>query len=114
MLRDYIDSGTETHGQVRRLSFDRDVETAIYNAFPHHLTRLLRAHPLRCQMAFVRGTESAETRRAGLIATQRLAQGRISSIEGSHLFPLERPFETAAEVVRLIDSLRVPARPPPL
>ena len=39
-------------------------------------------------------------------ATQRLAQGRVGSIEGSHLFPLERPAETAAEVLRLIGAMR--------
>ena len=106
MLRDYIASGTETHGKLQRLSFHRDVETAIYNALPHHLNRVLRAHPLRCPMAFVRGTESDEVRRVGLSATHRLAHGRVSSIEGSHLFPLERPAETAAEVLRLIGAMR--------
>ncbi len=106
VLRDYIASGTEAHARARRLSFHRDVETAIYNALPHHLTRVLRARPLRCAMAFVRGTESREIRQVGLRATHRLAQGRISSIEGSHLFPLERPFETAAEVLQLIATMQ--------
>ena len=106
VLRDYIGSGTEAHGTLRRLSFQRDIETAIYNSLPHHLTRVLRTHPLCCPLAFVRGTESDEVRRTGLAATQRLAHGRISAIEGSHLFPLERPEETAAEVVRWIDAMR--------
>jgi pimeloyl-ACP methyl ester carboxylesterase len=114
MLRDYIASGTESHGKLRRLSFHRDVETAIYNALPHHLTRVLRAHPLQCQMAFIRGTESTEMRQVGTRATERLAQGRISSIEGSHLFPLERPAETAAEVLKLIAAMRKEARTPRL
>jgi pimeloyl-ACP methyl ester carboxylesterase len=114
MLRDYIASGTETQGKLRRLSFHRDVETAIYNALPHHLTRVLRAHPLQCKMAFIRGTESTEIRQVGMRATERLAQGRISSIEGSHLYPLERPAETAAEVLRLIANMRREARTPRL
>ena len=109
MLRDYIASGTETHGAQRRLSFHRDVETAIYNTLPHHLARVLRAHPLRCDMAFVRGTDSQEIRQVGMRATERLAQGRVSRIEGSHLFPLERPAETAAEVLKLIATMA--ARP---
>jgi pimeloyl-ACP methyl ester carboxylesterase len=104
-LRDYIASGTEAHGKHQRLSFERDVETAIYNALPHHLTRTLRAHPLQCAMAFVRGTESDELKRVGLSATQRLTQGRISAIPGSHLFPLEHPLETATEVLHWIASL---------
>ena len=113
MLRDYIASGTEAHGAVRRLSFHRDVETAIYNTLPHHLARVLRAHPLQCPAAFVRGTDSQEIRQVGLRATQRLVHGRISAIEGSHLFPLERPAETAATVLQLIESMRsgtAPAR----
>jgi pimeloyl-ACP methyl ester carboxylesterase len=110
MLRDYIASGTETHGKLRRLAFHRDVETAIYNTLPHQLARVLRAHPLQCPTAFVRGTESEEVRRVGLRATERLIghppQGRLVAIEGSHLFPLEHPAETAAIVLKLIESMR--------
>jgi pimeloyl-ACP methyl ester carboxylesterase len=106
VLSDYIASGTENHDKFRRLSFQRDIETAIYNTLPHHLARLLRAHPLQCEIAFVRGSQSDEIRLVGMRATQRLAQGRISCIEGSHLFPLERPAQTAAEVLRWIESMR--------
>ena len=118
MLRDYIASGTEAHGLLRRLSFHRDVETALYNTLPHHLARVLRAHPLQCGMGFVRGTESQEIRQVGMRATERLAgpsrEGRITSIEGSHLFPLERPAETAAAVLKLIESMRPASRTPRL
>lgn len=109
VLRDYIDSATEEHAGVRRLSFQRDIETAIYNNLPHHLARVLRAHPLRCPAAFVRGTESNEVRQVGMAATERLTKGRVVSIEGSHLFPFERPAQTAAEVLRLIESMQAGA-----
>jgi pimeloyl-ACP methyl ester carboxylesterase len=107
VLRDYIDAGTEpeSSGKLHRLSFQREVETDIYNALPHHLSRLLRAHPLHCGMAFIRGTESTEVRQVGMAATRRLAQGRISTLAGSHLFPFEQPIETAAEVLRWIKAL---------
>ena len=114
VLRDYIACGTEpladAHEKGRRLSFDRAVETAIYNTLPHHLERVLRRHPLQCPMAFIRGTGSEEVRRVGLSATIRLAQGRVSAIEGSHLFPLERPIDTAAEVLRWIESMHAGPR----
>jgi surfactin synthase thioesterase subunit len=55
---------------------------------------------LQCPLAFIGGKDSLELRRAGLDATQRLAHGRISMLEGGHLFPMERPAETAAEVLR--------------
>lgn len=99
VLRDYVAAGTEPAGAQRRLSFHREVETDIYNTLPHHVPRLLRTHPLRCPMAFIGGTESAEVRQVGLRTTTRLAQGRVSWIEGGHLFPMERPQETAAAVL---------------
>jgi pimeloyl-ACP methyl ester carboxylesterase len=105
VLRDYIDSGTENDADTHRLSFHRDIETAIYDTVPHHLDRLLRAHPLQCRMAFVRGTESNEVRLAGMRATERLARGHVVEIEGSHLFPFERPLETAIAVSNLIESM---------
>ncbi len=114
VLQDYIASGTETHGAQRRLSFEREVETAIYNTLPHQLARRLRAHPLRCGMAFIQGSDSTEIRQVGLRATARAAQGRISTITGSHLFPLEHPRETATEVLRWIAALAQAASTPRL
>jgi pimeloyl-ACP methyl ester carboxylesterase len=113
VLRDYIACGTEEHADdgasVQRLAFARDVETAIYRSLPDHIARLLRTHPLRVPAAFVRGSRSEEVRRVGLAATRRLTHGRISTVEGSHLFPFERPAETAAEVLRWIDAMAAPA-----
>ena len=105
VLREYISCGVEPGEHGQRLSFERTVETAIYNTLPHQLDRVLRRHPLQCPMAFVRGSASDEVRRVGMSATQRLAQGRVSVIEGGHLFPFEKPVETAAEVTRWITAL---------
>ena len=117
VLHDYIEAGTEPHesheagASARRLAFEREIETAIYHSLPHHLAHVLRRHPLQCPIAFVRGTESVEVRRVGLAATQRLTHGRISAIEGTHLFPFERPAETAAEVLRWIATFRMHSKP---
>ena len=115
VLRDYIESGVEPDeavaGGAHRLRFRREVETEIYNSLPHHMPKLLRTHPLRCPLAFIGGTESQEVRRVGLDATRRLAHGRMARIEGSHLFPLEKPLETAAEVLRQIESMRAQTLP---
>lgn len=108
VLADYIKSGTEPQGKGRGLAFDRAIETAIYTSLPHHLARVLRTHPLQCPLAFVRGTESDEVKRVGMAATKRLAHGRVSSIPGGHLFPLEHPQETAAEVLRWIGLMQTP------
>jgi pimeloyl-ACP methyl ester carboxylesterase len=103
VLQDYIACGIEpaADGGVT-LAFRRDVETHIYNTLPHHMGRVLRRHPPRCPVSFIAGTRSAENRRAGLAATRALTHGRIEWIEGTHLFPMERPLETAQAVLRAL------------
>lgn len=102
VLRDYIAAGMEPSGPQHALSFRREIETDIYNTLPHHIAGVLRRHPLACPLAFIGGTRSAEVRQVGMRATERLAAGRVSWIEGSHLFPMERPAETATAVLEVL------------
>ena len=105
VLRDYIASGIEpdplTGGGVR-LAFAREIETHIYNTLPHHLGTLLHRHPPKCPVSYIGGTRSAEGRQAGLAATRALVHERLMWVEGSHLFPMEKPAETAAAVLASI------------
>jgi pimeloyl-ACP methyl ester carboxylesterase len=100
VLQDYIAHGTHDEGQgdeqKRVLSFDRVVETAIYNTLPHNLDALLKRHPLKCPAAFLGGTQSVEMKQVGMGMTEKVTKGRIMMLEGSHLFPMERPIATAA------------------
>ena len=80
------------------LSFDRDVETAIYNTLPDNLERIVRRHPLKCPVAFIGGRQSAEMKRIGTAMTDQLARGRIHMLDGTHLFPMEKPLATAAAI----------------
>lgn len=105
VLHDYVDSGTERDGAQHRLAFRREIETDIYTTLPHHIARLLRRRPLRCPAGFVGGTGSAEVRQVGMAATERLTAGRVVWIEGSHLFPMERPDETAEAVLGVIATM---------
>lgn len=102
VLADYVHHGTQscvTDGQSRRaLRFDRDVETAIYNTLPDNLQTLLRQHPLRCPVTFIGGLQSNELRQVGLLLTRRVTQGRITMLDGSHLFPMEKPLVTSAAI----------------
>lgn len=102
VLADYIEHGTadaQVDGQPRRvLRFERDVETAIYNTLPHNLEALLKQHPLRCPVAYIGGTHSAEMRQVGMALTQRVTKGRIMLLDGGHLFPMERPQVAAAAI----------------
>jgi pimeloyl-ACP methyl ester carboxylesterase len=105
VLRDYVTYGTEEVDGKRVLAFDRDVETAIYNGLPHNLERQLKRHPLQCPAHFIGGTESDELRRVGMKLTTRLVKGRVTMLEGSHLFPMEKPIEAAAAIADAIRAL---------
>jgi pimeloyl-ACP methyl ester carboxylesterase len=88
-----------------RLAFRRAVETRIYDTLPHHVEALLRRHPLRCPFAYVAGTRSAENRQLGIGLVRRLAGPHWRVIEGTHLFPMEKPDETAATVLALLKEM---------
>ena len=102
VLRDYIEHGTHDavgQGQSQRLlSFDRDVETAIYNTLPDNLERLIKLHPLKCPVTFIGGRQSAEMKQVGMAMTEKVTKGRIMMLDGSHLFPMEKPLATAAAI----------------
>lgn len=107
MLSDYIDYGIPQAGAdgARTLAFDRQVEYLIYRTLPHTLGPRL-AHGAPVPVGFLAGTRSREVRQVGLDATHRAAHGRIEWLEGSHLFPMERPIETARALQRMLNSLK--------
>lgn len=98
VLRDYIEHGTHDAQGQRLLSFDRNVETAIYNTLPDNLDRLLARHPVKCPVAFIGGRQSVEMRQVGMAMTEKVTRGRIMMLDGSHLFPMEKPLTTAATI----------------
>ena len=98
VLQDYAAHCTHDEDGERVLSFDRDIETAIYNTLPHNLDQLLRRHPLRCPVAFIGARASQENKQVGLAMTERVTEGRMMMLDGSHLFPMERPAATAAAI----------------
>lgn len=113
VLDDYLAAGFEPDpaGGVR-LAFRREIESRLYNTLPHHLGPLLRLHPPRCPVSFIGGTRSAEVRQVGLGATRALVHGRLLWIDGSHLFPMEQPQQTATAVLQLLGPVRPDARAP--
>jgi hypothetical protein len=98
----------------RVLSFRREVESAIYDAIPVNLESLLRRHPLKCPVAFIGGLHSEELRRVGTTLTEKITRGRITMVDGTHLFPMEHPITTAATMeaalLNLMDVRRGKAR----
>ncbi len=98
VLQDYIAHGTHDEDGERVLSFDRDVETQIYNTLPNNLEAMLRRHPLRCPVAFIGGRSSQEMQQVGMAMTEQVTKGRIIMLDGTHLFPMEKPVATAAAI----------------
>jgi len=115
VLDDYIACGIKDQDQDPAggggvtLAFDRQVETRIYNTLPHQLDRVLRRRPLRCPLGFIAGTRSQEVRTGGLGPAHALAGERFAWIDGTHLYPMEKPQETADQVLALLAGMR-PAR----
>ena len=66
-------------------------------------------------MGFIGGTDSQEMKQVGMAMTLRLVgkahPERLRILEGSHLFPMERPLETAAAIDDMLHAL-APARKP--
>ena len=112
MLAAYVKAGFEDADDKVVLAVRREIETRIYNTLPHHVPALLRKHPPRCAVGFVAGTRSAEMRQGGFASSHKLAGDRWRWIEGSHLYPMERPDDTALLVLELLNSM-TPVAPRP-
>ena len=110
VLRDYIAHGTHNEGtgpeKKRVLSFDRDIETAIYNTLPNNMDSLLKRHPLKCPVAFIGGRHSVEMKQVGMAMTEKVTRGRLTILDGSHLFPMEKPGVTAAAMEAALLNLQ--------
>jgi surfactin synthase thioesterase subunit len=72
---------------------------------PDNLNGLLQKHPLRCPAAFIVGLQSQEVQRVGIALMAKVTQGRVTMLDGSHLFPMERPAATAAAIEAAVLAL---------
>lgn len=98
VLSDYIDCGTVQTGRGVELVFRPQIEARIYRTIPHHLPRL--AGKLSLPIRYIGGTRSREAKLARLGFMKRAFDIDFAFVEGSHLFPLERPAEAAAAIRR--------------
>jgi pimeloyl-ACP methyl ester carboxylesterase len=121
MLDAYVASGFDDVAGRVALGFRREIEARIYDTLPHDLGARLRRHPLRCPAACIAGTQSAEMRQAGLDGIRGLVGSRLHWIEGTHLYPMEKPEQTAALVLQCIAEFAAerprataPATPSPI
>ncbi|NBA97338.1 alpha/beta fold hydrolase [Pseudomonas sp. R5(2019)] len=106
-LEAYLQHGLREEAGGLRLSFNAATEINIYRSVPHQSPGRLRQ--LQLPLALVGGTHSEVVMRHHASAARRLPFGEFHRMQGGHMFPLERPHDTA----RLLTSLfeRWQARP---
>jgi surfactin synthase thioesterase subunit len=56
-------------------------------------------------VAFIGGRDSLEMRQVGMTMTEKVTRGRITMLDGSHLFPMEKPLVTAAAMEAALHNL---------
>ena len=101
-LRDYAESGTTALADGgRRLAFRPAIENAIYNTLPHSVPHY--KGQLQVPAVFVAGSDSTVLHRSDLDYMRRHFAVNVLQQKGSHLFPLERPQETAALILSQLD-----------
>lgn len=103
VLRDYVEHGTVQNGANFSLVFKPSIEAKIYQTLPDYLPKL--KGKLKVPAAYIGGTNSQEARLARLSFMRKNFPFEFRFVEGSHLFPFERPFETAQVMKQIIESI---------
>jgi len=99
VLRDYIEFGTFETEKGFQLFFKPSIEAQIYRTIPHDLPQFRGR--LKVPTAYIGGSNSREARLARLSFMRKHFPIDFHFIEGSHLFPLEKPQETADLIRRI-------------
>ncbi len=97
VLRDYAEHGTIETERGFELLFKPSVEAKIYRALPHNLPKF--RGKLEVPAAYIGGSSSREAKLARLSFMRKYFPFEFHFLEGSHLFPLEKPRETA-EIIK--------------
>jgi pimeloyl-ACP methyl ester carboxylesterase len=102
VLRDYVEHGTIDDENGVRLLFDPRIELQIYRTIPHDFSKY--RGKLKVPAAYIGGTRSREARLARLGFMRRNFPFRFYFTDGSHLFPMEKPQETARLIKLAIEN----------
>jgi pimeloyl-ACP methyl ester carboxylesterase len=103
VLRDYVEHGTTENEQGIKLFFDPRIEAEIYRTIPHNFARY--RGKLKVPAAYIGGTRSREARLARLSFMRRNFPFQFYFLDGSHLFPLEKPARTARQIKIAVRNL---------
>lgn len=102
-LHDYIQYGLELKEDGYHLRFDRQIEYDIYRTIPHVLPsykgKLVRP------AAMIYGDKTTVVDKIDIRYMQRHFNIKSTKIKGTHLFPMERPKETADQIIQIINAI---------
>lgn len=103
VLRDYVRHGTVSSDDGIKLFFEPEIELEIYRTIPHDFSKY--RGKLKVPAAYIGGSDSREARLARLGFMRRNFPFRFYFTAGSHLFPLEKPRETARLIKIAVENL---------
>ncbi|PAM62710.1 alpha/beta hydrolase, partial [Acinetobacter baumannii] len=95
----YLQHGLHQVGDRLRLRFAPATEISIYRGVPH--TSPGQVRQLKVPLAVVRGRQSRVVMRHHASGVDRLPMGEMLTMPGGHMFPLERPQDTATLIKNL-------------
>lgn len=96
VLRDYAEFATTADENGVKLLFEPKIEARIYRTIPHGFVKF--RGKLKVPAAYIGGTKSREARLARLGFMKKYFPFKFYFTEGTHLFPLENPLETANNI----------------
>lgn len=92
-LEAYVQHGLRAEGEGLRLRFDPATEIGIYRSIPHIAPG--RPRQLKVPLAIVRGQQSRVVLPHHTRQVRLIPNGERLTLPGGHMFPLERPQQTA-------------------
>lgn len=104
VLRDYAHHATVETANGIRLRFEPKIESKIYRTIPDEFARFRGL--LRVPAHYVGGSKSREGRLARLSFMKRHFPIKYHEIQGTHLFPFEKPTETVEMIRKIIAGLK--------
>lgn len=96
VLHDYVEHGTVETTRGFELFFKPSIEAKIYRALPHDLPK--SRGKLKVPAVYIGGTDSQEARMARISFMRKYFPFKFYFLKGSHLFPFEKPEETAETI----------------
>lgn len=100
VLHDYAEHATIETAKGLELFFKPSIEAKIYQTLPHRLPKL--KGKLKVPISYIGGTHSREAELARLSFMKKNFDIDFYQVVGSHLFPLEKPLETASLIKEIL------------